>query len=81
MAHSPDQALARLRLLFKDAYGKPPATDEDVIAWAKDPEIWAERQIRAQGWSFYAVEAVVRSCRMLRRRAAQAISARQEQQP
>lgn len=78
MAQTPEQCLARLRTLFKDAYGKPPVTNEDLLAWAKDPEHWAEQQIRHKGWSFYTTEAVVRSCRVLRRRAALAIQAAPE---
>jgi hypothetical protein len=78
MAQSPEQCLARLRVLFKDAYGKPAPTDHDIIRWANSPETWAEHQIRHQGWGYHAAEAVVRSCRVLRRRAALLVPQEQE---
>lgn len=64
------QALQRLRTLYRDAFKCDPDSDEVVIRWAHAPELWAQHQIIARGWSWHAAEAVVRSCRVLRKRAA-----------
>jgi hypothetical protein len=63
------QALQRLRSLYRDAFKCDPDNDQVVIRWAEAPETWAQHQIIARGWSWHAVEAVVRSCRSLRKRA------------
>lgn len=70
---SPEQCLGRLRVLYRDAHKCPPASDALVMSWATHPEAWAEQQIRHRGWSYFAAEAVVRSCRVLRTRAALAV--------
>ena len=64
------QALQRLRNLYRDAFKCDPDSDQVVIRWAEAPETWATHQIMARGWSWHATEAVVRSCRSLRKRAA-----------
>lgn len=71
MAHTPQQALGRLRIIYRDAFKVPleTVTNNAVIAWAQKPEHWAEAQIRHRGWSWFAAEAVVRQCRILRNRA------------
>lgn len=71
MAHTPQQALGRLRTIYRDAFKVPleSVTNDAVIAWAQKPEHWAEAQIRHRGWSWFAAEAVVRQCRILLRRA------------
>jgi hypothetical protein len=65
----PQQALQRLRNLYRDAFKVAPASDDILIAWAKAPELWATQQIAHRNWSFMATEAVVRQCRILRKRA------------
>jgi hypothetical protein len=70
MAINPEACLGRLRVIYRDAFKCPPASDAIVIAWATRPELWAEHQIRFYGWSFHAAEAVVRNCRSLVKRAA-----------
>jgi hypothetical protein len=71
-ALTPEQALQRLRTLYRDAYKCSPADDAAVISWARSPELWATHQVAHRGWSFQAAEAVVRQCRILVRRAARA---------
>jgi hypothetical protein len=78
-AISPPQALQRLRNLYRDAFKVAPATDQDALDWASHPEIWATHQIAFRGWSFLAAEAVVRQCRILRKRAAVAAAAIQQE--
>ena len=74
MSVSPTTALHKLRRIYRDAHHCDPASDANVLAWAKKPELWAEQQIRHRGWSWHATEATVRACRVLARRAAQAIA-------
>lgn len=68
---TPREALTRLRTIYRDAHKVPleSVTNEAVVAWAQHPEHWAEAQIRSRNWSWFACEAVVRQCRMLRNRA------------
>ena len=66
---TPEQALNRLRTLYRDAFKCAPINDQAVLDWAKRPELWATHQIAYNGWSFHAAEAVVRQCRILRKRA------------
>ena len=74
------QCLHRLRTLYRDAHKCDPDSDSAVITWADTPEIelWAQHQIIGRGWSWHAVEAVVRSCRALRKRAGIAAAELQE---
>lgn len=74
-ALTPEQALQRLRTLYRDAHKCEPSTDQAAIDWARHPEHWATLQIQHRGWSFHAAEAVVRQCRILVRRAARAVEA------
>ena len=69
---TPLAAYHRLSRLYRDAFKVDPASPEHVLKWAESPELWAEHQIRFRNWSWHAVEAVVRNCRALRTRAAQA---------
>lgn len=66
---TPEQCLAKLRALFRDANHADPRDDAHVIRWADAPELWATQQIAHRGWSYLAAECVVRSCRILRNRA------------
>lgn len=66
---TPEQCIQRLRTLYRDAFKCQPTCDADVINWALHPEHWATQQIAHRGWSFHAAEAVVRQCRILRKRA------------
>lgn len=71
-----EQCLARLRQIYRDAFKLPQDKHVDssvIILWAEKPELWAEHQIRHRNWSWYAAEAVVRSARVLRKRAALAV--------
>lgn len=72
---SPLEALAKARKLFHNAHGYDP-TDEQLTIWLSNPGsyAWAESAIRL-GWTFPAAEAVVRSCRILRKRALIAMEA------
>lgn len=72
------QSLHRLRVLYRDAFKCEPDNDQVLIAWANAPELWAQHQIIGRGWSYHAVEAVVRACRVLRKRAAIAAAELQE---
>ena len=72
-AATPEQALQRLRNLYRDAFKCAPADDDAVISWARRPELWATHQIAHRGWSYNAAEAVVRQCRIYVRRAARAV--------
>lgn len=72
---TPEQALQRLRNLYRDAFKCDPADDAAVVGWAKSPELWATQQIAHRGWSYNAAEAVVRQCRIYVRRAARALEA------
>lgn len=75
---TPTEALRKLRTLYRDAFKCAPANDQAVLDWARSPELWATQQIAHRGWSFPAAEAVVRQCRILRKRAelaAQEVSA------
>lgn len=78
MALSPQEALARLRQIYRDAHHCDAPSDQHVVDWAKRPERWAEHQIRFRGWTFYAAEATVRCCRVYRRRAAAALELLQQ---
>ena len=71
MSTTPQQALGRLRTLYRDAHKVPleSITNDAVIAWATHPEHWAEIQIRHRNWSWFVAEAVVRQCRILLKRA------------
>lgn len=73
MALSPEQCLAQLRVLYRDAFKIDTFDDNSVLLWANSPELWAEHQIRHRGWGYHATEAVVRNCRILRKRAALAV--------
>lgn len=66
---SPDQCLKRLRQIYRDAMKCAPSCDQDVLTWAQAPELWATQQIQHRGWSYAAAEAVVRACRIYRKRA------------
>jgi hypothetical protein len=66
---SPDQCLKRLRQLYRDAMKCTPDSDQAAIDWAYQVETWATQQIAHRGWSFQAAEAVVRSTRIIRKRA------------
>lgn len=66
---NPAQCLAKLRVLYGDAFKVYDATNEQIIHWAEAPETWATHQIAFKGWTFMATESVVRSCRILRKRA------------
>lgn len=66
---TPSECLGKLRVLYGDAFKVYDATNSQIIEWAESPEIWATHQIAFRGWTFPAVEAVVRSCRILRKRA------------
>ena len=69
MARSPKQSFTQIALLYRDAHKvhleieeiKP----EFILKWANKPSLekWAEFQVRYHGWSWFAVEAVVRQCR------------------
>ncbi|MEN9767465.1 MAG: hypothetical protein RLZZ32_1425 [Cyanobacteriota bacterium] len=72
MALTPETALHRLKLLYRDANHCDPPTEAHVIRWAQKPELWATHKIRHSEWSWQAAEAVVRECRRLIRRAQQA---------
>jgi hypothetical protein len=67
---TPEQSLQRLRLLYRDAMKVSPINDEAVLSWAQNPELWATQQIAHRGWTYPAAEAVVRACRIYRKRAA-----------
>jgi hypothetical protein len=67
---TPQQCLQRLRQLYRDAMSTAPVDDAAVLSWAKQPELWATQQIQHRGWSYPAAEAVVRACRIYRKRAA-----------
>lgn len=69
---SPQQCLQRLRQLYRDAMKVAPINDQAVLDWAKQPELWATHQVQHRGWSYAAAEAVVRACRIYRKRAAMA---------
>lgn len=71
---TPEQCLAKLKIIYRDAMKAAPISDQTVIEWAKQPELWATQQIQYRGWSFPAAEAVVRQCRVLRKRAALAVA-------
>ena len=66
---TPAECLGKLRVLYGDAFKVYDATNAQIIEWAESPEVWATHQIAFRGWTFPAVEAVVRSCRILRKRA------------
>ena len=68
-ALTPKECLARLHVIYRDAHKFYEAQDHDVMAWADQPEPWATHQIAYRNWSYYAAEAVVRQCRVLRKRA------------
>ena len=74
-ALTPEQALAKLRTLFHDAHKAEPRDNYLVLSWAEHPELWATHQIAHRGWSYMAAEAVVRQCRILRKRALMALEA------
>jgi hypothetical protein len=69
---TPQQALSKLRALYRDAFKCDAANDQAVLDWAAAPDSWATWQIRQFGWSYLATEAVVRQCRILCPRAARA---------
>lgn len=70
---TPEQSLQFLRKLYRQAYRCDPACNEAVIGWAESPELWATHQVRFKEWSYLATEAVVRQCRIHRKRARQAM--------
>lgn len=70
-----EQSLQRLTALYRDAFRCDPDSPHVVIAWAEKPELWAEHQLRHRGWSWHACEAIVRQCRIHRRRARIAMEA------
>lgn len=72
---SPADCLVKARKLFSNAHGYDP-TDEQLTDWLANPGAfsWAENAIRL-GWTFPAAEAVVRSIRILRKRALTALHA------
>lgn len=67
------QCLQQLRTLYRDANKCEPTSDHAAIEWAEAPDVWATMQIAHRGWTFPAAEAVVRQCRILRKRAACAL--------
>lgn len=68
-----DEILRRLRKLYQDAFHiHHEPSDADVLRWADSPELWAEHEIRHRGKSFLVAEAVVRNCRIMRKRARRA---------
>ncbi len=69
---TPLAAYHKLARLYRDAFHVDPASPDHVLRWAESPELWAEHQIRYRNWTWQAVEAVVRNCRAMRNRAAQA---------
>lgn len=78
-ALTPQESLQRLRTLYRDAFKATPDNDAAVIDWAQHPEHWATLQIQYRGWTFHAAEAVVRQCRILRKRAIIAAAAQEVQ--
>lgn len=68
-ALTPEQSLAKLRTIFRDAFKCDPLDNHQVLDWADHPDLWATHQIAHRGWSYMAAEAVVRQCRILRKRA------------
>jgi hypothetical protein len=76
-APTPDEALRRLRRLYRDAHHLTSqlVDDKDVLNWATigPLSVWATNKIRSGGWSFLLVDGTVRSVRRLQRRAILAI--------
>jgi len=76
-APTPDEALRRLRRLYRDAHHlmSELVDDKEVLNWASSGplSVWATHKIRSTGWSFLLVEKTVRSVRQLQRRAILAI--------
>jgi hypothetical protein len=72
---TPPECLGKARKLFSNAHGYEP-TDEQLIDWLSNPGsyAWAESAIRL-GWTFPAAESVIRSIRILRKRALTALHA------
>jgi hypothetical protein len=70
---TPDDALRRLRRLYRDAHHLTSqlVDDKDVLKWATTGQlsVWATNKIRSGGWSFLLVEGTVRTVRQLQRRA------------
>ena len=69
MPNTPKECLKKLHVLYGDAFKVYNATNQQVLEWAEKPETWATHQIAYRGWTWHATEAVVRSCRILRKRA------------
>lgn len=73
MPITPNEALRRLRLLYRNAHhiSAGPVDDVSVLAWCSPAIIssWATHKIRSGGWSFEATQTVVRDARRLARRA------------
>ena len=74
---SQQQALIRLRALYRSTHDDLAPTNEELILFANSPHVWAEAIIRHGGWSFAAAEACVRSARILRKRALAALELEQ----
>lgn len=72
-ALTPQECLAKLRILFRDAHKANPLDDHQVLDWADHPDLWATHQIAHRGWHYLATESVVRQCRVLRKRARMAL--------
>jgi hypothetical protein len=73
---TPDEALRRLRRLYRDAHHvrNAPVDDCQVLAWAQEPNLtsWATHMVRSRGWTYQVVEATLRQARQLLRRAVMA---------
>tara|TARA_B100001059_G_C17456560_1_gene390030 strand:- start:146 stop:400 length:255 start_codon:yes stop_codon:yes gene_type:complete len=69
MAVTPAECLEKLRQLYADAFKVYNATNQQILDWADKPETWATHKIAYGGWTYFATEAVVRSCRIYRKRA------------
>jgi hypothetical protein len=63
MTIAPDNAMVRLRRLYRDANHCEPQSNQLALSWALAPERWAEHQIRYRNWSWHACEATIRACR------------------
>lgn len=74
---TPEEALRKLRRLYRDAHHltNQAVDDSQVLNWASTGSLssWATHKIRHGGWSYLLVEGAVRSVRQLQRRAILAI--------
>jgi hypothetical protein len=72
--YTPPEALRRAQHLYSSAHNGLEPSDADIVAFVQRPDQWAEQAIRL-GWTYPAAEAVVRSCRILRKRVLLALEA------